>query len=310
MPSVPTDPGVHPVPTPDPTVSTATVSQPPATPPCGAGSAPTDVLLGFSTQGTHGMEVSESLMVQCDGLVVLDAPQPWTTELVERPGRYTIQLAPDRLPPLRDLAVRLAAPVGVPSLPPQGAQTFLVAATTPPLSRPMRVGEGPADGEAAATHSSLTAEVIATLPAAVRCGIELVARDPSPLHVGVTSTVIVELHNPTQGPLEIELRSLRDDVTATIHGASVLTDDMSTVMDEDFHVLAFLEATNDSVFPVTFTVPPGPPRPFFSVHLQPTVAETAELAISVAARVRGCPGMTLDPRQIFVAPPIQVTTQP
>jgi hypothetical protein len=134
-------------------------------PPCGPGSAPDAVLLAFGAYGTHGQQFSESLTVRCSGEAVLDAPAPWTVELRGRPGRYTLPLDPPTLARLRDLAVRLAAPVGMPSVPPQGVDVSITTGTVPPVSRPLRPGDGEADGEAAAVLTELTRRVIASLPA-------------------------------------------------------------------------------------------------------------------------------------------------
>jgi hypothetical protein len=268
-------------------------------PPCGASAASTDTLLGFSVQGTHGMDFSESLTVQCDGLVVLDAPRPWTTELEDRPGRYTTRLDESRLASLRSLASRLGAPVGTPSLPPQGAEVFVVAGTTPPLSRPLRVEEGPADGEAAAVHASLTAEVIATLPPAVRCALEVSAEASAPLHAGVEGMVVLTLRNPYAVPLEVELRSVHDELSATVAGASVLVEGIVAVMDAEAHVLGFLEPTHDGALPLALTIPPHG-APFAALRVLPTEPGSS-VALSLSARVRGCPGMTIDARQTFEA---------
>jgi hypothetical protein len=268
-------------------------------PPCGEGTGPTDTLLGFSVQGTHGMDFSESLTVQCDGLVVLDAPRPWTTELRERPGRYTLQLDATRLAPLRELAARLGAPAGVPSLPPQGADVFVVASTSPPLYRPLRVGEGPADGEAAAQHASLTAEVIATLPPAIRCALEVSAAQSAPLHAGAEGLVVLTLRNTYEEPLEVELSSVHDDLSATVAGASVLRESVVAFMDADAHVLGFLEPTNDGPFPLSIALAPHGSA-IAAVTVLPSAPGTS-IALAVSARVRGCPGMTIEARQTFDA---------
>jgi hypothetical protein len=273
-------------------------------PPCGASAGPTDTLLGFSVQGTHGMDFAESLTVQCDGLVVLDAPQPWTSELRDRPGRYTTQLDASRLSSLRSLASRLGAPVGVPSLPPQGADVFVVLGTSPPLSRPLRVGEGPADGEAAAVHASLTAEVIATLPPAIRCALEASAAQSAPLHAGAEGLVVLTLRNTYAAPLEVELRSVHDDLSATMAGASVLRERVVAFMDADTHVLGFLEPTNDGPFPLSIALAPHGSA-MAALTVLPGAAGSS-IALSLSARVRGCPGMTIEARQTFDAGTVPV----
>lgn len=160
-------------------------------------------LLAFGIHGTHGESFEESLVIDCEGTVVIRGPRPFSTALVDRPGTHRATLAPERLAAISDLAVRLARPVPVPSLPPQGADVFVSAATDPPLSRPLRPGEGSADGEAAALHAGLLEEVLARVPV---CAVEVELREGNAtLRAGTAGLVVVVLRNPGSEPVRLTL---------------------------------------------------------------------------------------------------------
>jgi len=194
----------------------------PVSPPCPPG-APDALVMSYAVHGTHGMDFSETLTIACSGEVVLDAPRPWTTELGERPGRYTHHLDTARIEQLRALAVRLAQPVPVPSLPPQGADVTVFVYTSPPASHELRQ-EGPADGEAAAMRSAITAEIIAALPPLVTCdlGVEL-RPSTDQLVAGTDGLVVVTLHNPAEHPIHVSFPRLREAIQILTPEGNVAT---------------------------------------------------------------------------------------
>lgn len=295
-----------------PPATVAVVPEPAAVAaPC-ASAEPGALVMSFSLEGTHGMDFSETLSVGCDGEVVLDAPRPWTVELRERPGRYTHRIDAARVAQLRDLAVRLARPVPTPSLPPQGADLTVSAYTTPPTSRPLRPGEGAADGEAAAAMSSITSELVATLPPLVVCDL-VVELAPSvyPLTAAAEGTVLVTLHNPAEHPIHVSLPRLREAIeivtpagnAATISPATIamfMRSDMGVVgelLDEESRERTTLELAAGvrtfAALPATFPAA-GPVRARARITARVSCGPPTEVERSLPMHTYESPEVMLD----------------
>lgn len=195
--------------------------------PC-PGTAAGGPLLAFSSQGTHGAPYHESLTIGCDGEVLIEAPVPFSSALLERPGSHRARLDASRLAAIRDLAVRLAQPVPVPSLPPQGVDVSVRSSTIPPLSRVLRPHQSPADGEAIALYASLMEEILAAVPT---CAIEL-ALEPVPgfpLRAGQPSRVLLTIRSRADAPARVSLEWRSLEVHAA-DGSEVAFDPTAPVM--------------------------------------------------------------------------------
>ncbi len=261
----------------------ATPPATPVSPPCPAGSSDA-LVMSYAVHGTHGMDFSETLTIACSGEVVLDAPRPWTTELAERPGRYTHRLDAARVEQLRALAVRLAQPVPVPSLPPQGADVTVFVYTSPPASHELRP-EGPADGEAAAMMSAITSEIVAALPPLVRCDLN-VELTPSayPLVAGGDSMVLVTLTNPADHAIHVAFPVLSEAIEInTPVGNAMATgpEAIAMFMLSDMTGIGSLSEAPSVSIPTAVEIP-AHAAPFAAVHvLFPTAAP-----LTARARVR------------------------
>ena len=231
-------------------------------PPC-TGAEPRGPLLAFSLQGTHGADYQESLTIACDGEVLIEAPVPFSSALLERPGTHRSRLDRSRLAAIGDLAVRLAQPVPVPSLPPQGVDVSVSSSTVPPLSRVLRPDRSPADGEASVLYAGLMEEILASVPI---CAIEL-ALEPVPglpLRAGQPGRVLLVLRNRAdqRARLRLEWRSLEVHASdgsgiAFDPTASVLFVDREGALQDPFSATPVVLPPDASIATTLVIVPPS-----------------------------------------------------
>lgn len=231
-------------------------------PPC-TGAEAQGPLLAFSLQGTHGADYDESLTIGCDGEVLIEAPIPFSSALLERPGPHHARLDRSRLAAIGDLAARLAQPVPVPSLPPQGVDVSVRSSTVPPLSRVLRPDQSPADGEASLLYAGLMEEILASVPT---CAIEL-ALEPVPglpLRAGQPSRVLLRIRNRAdqRARVRLEWRSLEVHASdgsevAFDPTASVMFVDREGALQDPFGATPVLLAPDASIATTLVIVPPG-----------------------------------------------------